>query len=90
MEESVSGQEKKGKSNDIYVDEKGIQYKFSVLDENVCAQVFRVAIQLNTDKVYTDVYNFKLQCSICQRKFRGQKEAHDHALETTHCEFSEI
>jgi ubiquitin thioesterase OTU1 len=44
---------------------------------------------LNKSKKFTDRANFALRCGVCNRGFKGEKEAVEHAKQTGHQSFQE-
>lgn len=50
----------------------------------------RLADEAKNAKQFTDVYNFKLRCLVCQQPLKGQSEAQEHAKKTGHINFGEF
>ncbi len=61
-----------------------IIHKFVTTNDSVLAQALSIAAERNSQKKYTDVYNFGLLCNDCNAKLKGQNEAQKHAEITGH------
>ena len=70
-------------------DGSGIRHKFATSNDEIFAQCLSIAAELNSQKKFTDVYNFGLICEICKTKLKGQNEAQKHAEYTGHQQFSQ-
>eukprot|EP00483_Globobulimina_turgida_P012081 UN12103 len=66
-----------------------IIHKFATSNDSVLAQSLSIAAERNSQKKFTDVYNFGLLCNVCNTKLKGQKEAQKHAEITGHAQFSQ-
>ncbi|KAK3813257.1 MAG: hypothetical protein J3Q66DRAFT_347765 [Benniella sp.] len=57
--------------------------------EAIIAAGVQLAARLKKAHKYTDIATFTIRCSICKAGFKGEKDARQHAQETTHTSFEE-
>jgi ubiquitin thioesterase OTU1 len=66
------------------------QTQFAPDDEEPLEQTKRLAADLKARKQYVNLAGCDLQCLVCNRGLRGQKEALEHAQQTGHQNFGQI
>mmetsp|Transcript_20643 Transcript_20643/g.30543 ORF Transcript_20643/g.30543 Transcript_20643/m.30543 type:complete len:161 (+) Transcript_20643:2-484(+) len=64
--------------------------KFSVNDNGIVNDFKKLAADLNKKGKYLDLGGCELQCLVCGRGMKGQKEAREHALVSKHQNFGQI
>ncbi|KAF9586504.1 ubiquitin-specific protease otu1, partial [Lunasporangiospora selenospora] len=65
------------------------QTQFDSSEEYIIKTGIQLAERLRKAHKFTDLATFTLRCSTCQTGLRGQKDAHQHAMETMHVAFEE-
>ncbi|KAF9169770.1 hypothetical protein BGX21_009853 [Mortierella sp. AD011] len=65
------------------------QTQFDVSSEDIVNAGVQLAAKLKKAHKYTDLATFTLRCSICQAGLKGEKDAQQHAQQTSHTSFEE-
>ena len=47
------------------------------------------AVDLQSQRQFTDTQNFSLMCGVCYKGLKGEDEAREHAKQTGHINFQE-
>jgi len=63
---------------------------FSPNDKYALEGAMWIAQDLHNKKEFTDLGNFSIECGVCYKKFKGEKEAVSHNKETGHANFHEM
>ncbi|KAF9350131.1 ubiquitin-specific protease otu1 [Mortierella sp. AD094] len=65
------------------------QTQFDANSEDIINAGVQLAAKLKKAHKYTDLATFTLRCSICQAGLKGEKDAQQHAQQTSHTSFEE-
>ena len=64
--------------------------RFDRSDESVLTLALELAAEAKASRQFTDVNSFTIRCLVCQKCFKGQTEAQEHAKQTKHINFGEV
>ncbi|DAZ96296.1 TPA: hypothetical protein N0F65_008329 [Lagenidium giganteum] len=62
---------------------------FPINDFSEVERASEIAVAAHQNHEFTDVSNFTLQCLVCRKALKGQREAQAHAQDTGHQQFGE-